>query len=162
MANLAIVYGLRLLPADELEGFEEAKIKLKNGHTASVTMHLIEGGNEEEIKRQLLQSLDAFFDKASESTTGEVTLRLYKGGIQPVSRKSPYSLYSLDIASFTMGASYDQKDALGFINLIGLPIKVRAAVEKAAAEKAAAEQNAGEFAKTSKFAKTSEFAKTSI
>jgi argininosuccinate synthase len=45
-----------------------------------------------------------------------------------VSRKSPYSLYSLDIASFTMGASYDQKDALGFINLIGLPIKVRAAV----------------------------------
>jgi uncharacterized protein YoxC len=62
MANLAIVYGLRLLPADELESFEEAKIKLKNGHTASVTMHLIEGGNEEEIKRQLLQSLDAFFD----------------------------------------------------------------------------------------------------
>ena len=44
-----------------------------------------------------------------------------------MSRKSPYSLYSLDIASFTMGASYDQKDALGFINLIGLPIKVRAA-----------------------------------
>jgi hypothetical protein len=62
MANLAIVYGLRLLPADELESFEEAKIKLKNGHTASVTMHLIEGGNEEEIKLQLLQSLDAFFD----------------------------------------------------------------------------------------------------
>jgi hypothetical protein len=62
MANLAIVYGLRLLPADELESFEEAKIKLKNGHTVSVTMHLIEGGTEEEIKRQLLQSLDAFFD----------------------------------------------------------------------------------------------------
>ena len=50
-------------------------------------------------------------------------LRLYKGNIEPLSRKSPYSLYSLDIASFTMGASYDQKDALGFINLIGLPIK---------------------------------------
>jgi len=62
MANLAIVYGLRLLPADELESFEEGKIKLKNGHIASVTMHLIEGSNEEEIKRQLLQSLDAFFD----------------------------------------------------------------------------------------------------
>ena len=77
----------------------------------------------------LRESLDAFFDKAGESTTGEVTLRLYKGGIQPVSRKSPYSLYSLDIASFTMGASYDQKDALGFINLIGLPIKVRAALQ---------------------------------
>ena len=62
---------------------------------------------------------------------GEVTLRLYKGSFQPVSRKSPYSLYSLDIASFTMGAEYDQKDARGFINLIGLPIQVRAAVMKA-------------------------------
>ncbi len=62
MAKLAMVYGVRLLPADELEKFEEAKIHLKNGQTASVTMHLIEGGNEEEIKRQLLQSLDAFFD----------------------------------------------------------------------------------------------------
>jgi argininosuccinate synthase len=78
----------------------------------------------------LRESLDAFFDKASESTTGEVTLRLYKGGIQPVSRKSPYSLYSLDIASFTMGAEYDQRDARGFINLIGLPIQVRAALKK--------------------------------
>ncbi len=76
----------------------------------------------------LRESLDAFFTQASEATTGEVRLRMYKGNLEPVSRKSPYSLYSLDIASFTMGASYDQKDALGFINLIGLPIKVRAAV----------------------------------
>ncbi len=45
---------------------------------------------------------------------------MYKGNIDPVSRKSPYSLYSLNIASFTMGAEYDQKDAQGFINLIGL------------------------------------------
>ena len=59
-------------------------------------------------------------------------LRLYKGSIEPLSRKSPYSLYSLDIASFTMGASYDQKDALGFINLIGLPIKVRAGLKSKA------------------------------
>jgi argininosuccinate synthase len=77
----------------------------------------------------LRESLDAFFEKAGESTTGEITLRLYKGGIQPVSRKSPYSLYSLDIASFTMGAEYDQRDARGFINLIGLPIQVRAALK---------------------------------
>jgi len=75
----------------------------------------------------LRESLDAFFEKTAESTTGEVRLQLYKGNIQPLSRKSPYSLYALDIASFTMGASYDQKDALGFINLVGLPIKVRAA-----------------------------------
>jgi len=75
----------------------------------------------------LRESLDAFFETVSEATTGEVALRLYKGNIEPLSRKSPNSLYSLDIASFTMGASYDQKDALGFINLVGLPIKVRAA-----------------------------------
>jgi argininosuccinate synthase len=76
----------------------------------------------------LREALDAFFTKVSETTTGEVKLRLYKGNIEPLSRHSPYSLYSLDIASFTMGASYDQKDALGFINLVGLPIKVRAAI----------------------------------
>ncbi|MFN3324502.1 MAG: argininosuccinate synthase [Bryobacteraceae bacterium] len=76
----------------------------------------------------LRESLDAFFEAASRATTGEVTLRLYKGNIEPVSRKSPYSLYSMDIASFTMSESYDQKDAQGFINLIGLPMKVRAAV----------------------------------
>jgi argininosuccinate synthase len=75
----------------------------------------------------LREALDAFFDKVCEPTTGEIKLQLYKGNIQPLSRKSPNSLYSLDIASFTMGASYDQKDALGFINLIGLPMKVRAA-----------------------------------
>jgi len=76
----------------------------------------------------LRESLDAFFEAASQTTTGEVTLRLYKGNIDPVSRKSPYSLYSLNIASFTMGADYDQKDARGFINLIGLPIQVRASL----------------------------------
>ena len=76
----------------------------------------------------LREALDAFFETASQATTGEVTLRMYKGNLEPVSRTSPYSLYSLDIASFTMGASYDQKDAEGFINLIGLPMRVRAAV----------------------------------
>jgi argininosuccinate synthase len=78
----------------------------------------------------LREALDAFFESTCRTTTGEVTLRLYKGNIEPVSRKSPYSLYSLDIASFTMGASYDQKDALGFINLIGLPMQIRAAFKK--------------------------------
>jgi hypothetical protein len=62
MAQLALVYGIRLLPSDELESFEDAKIVLKNGKTASVTLHLIEGGSEEELKRQLMTSLDAFFD----------------------------------------------------------------------------------------------------
>src|SRR5690349_11547531 len=79
---------------------------------------------------RLREALDAFFAKVSEPVTGEVTMQLYKGNLQPLSRKSPNSLYSLDIASFTMGASYDQKDALGFINLIGLPIKVEALLKK--------------------------------
>ena len=61
MAKLALVYGMRLLPADELEEVKDAEITLKNGKKAQVTMHLIEGG-EEEIRKQLLQSLDAFFE----------------------------------------------------------------------------------------------------
>jgi argininosuccinate synthase len=79
----------------------------------------------------LREALDAFFEAVSEPTTGEIKLRLYKGNVEPLSRKSPNSLYSLDIASFTMGEAYDQKDALGFINLIGLPMKVRALAAKA-------------------------------
>ncbi len=78
----------------------------------------------------LREALDAFFETVSRPATGEVTLRLYKGNVEPVSRSSPHSLYSLDIASFTMGAGYDQKDAEGFINLIGLPIRLRAALER--------------------------------
>lgn len=62
MANLALVYGLRLLPADELESFGDAKITLKNDRSARVTMHLIEGESETDIRKQLLESLDAFFE----------------------------------------------------------------------------------------------------
>jgi cell division protein YceG involved in septum cleavage len=62
MPQLALVYGLRLLPADELESVSEAPVQLKNGKTASVTMHLIEGETEREIRSQLEQSLDAFFE----------------------------------------------------------------------------------------------------
>jgi hypothetical protein len=62
MAKLALVYGVRLLPADELESVGEAPVQLKNGRHASVTMHLIEGATEAEIRKQLLQSLEAFFE----------------------------------------------------------------------------------------------------
>ena len=78
----------------------------------------------------LREALDAFFETVGQPVTGEITMRLFKGNLEPVSRKSPNSLYSLNIASFTMGAEYDQKDALGFINLIGLPIKVRASLKQ--------------------------------
>lgn len=76
----------------------------------------------------LREALDAFFASIAKDVNGEVTLRLYKGTVQPVSRRSPNSLYSLSIGSFTMGADYNPKDAEGFINLIGLPIRVRASL----------------------------------
>jgi len=53
MAKLALVYGLRLLPAEDLESFEDASVKLANGRSASVTMHTIECSSEEEIRKQL-------------------------------------------------------------------------------------------------------------
>jgi hypothetical protein len=62
MRQLALVYGLRLLPAEEVESFQDAPIVLKNGKGASVTMHLIEGATEKEIRAQLEQSIDAFFE----------------------------------------------------------------------------------------------------
>src|ERR1700684_1400399 len=74
----------------------------------------------------LREALDAFFTKATEDNTGEVTLRLYKGNVSVVSRKSEYSLYRTDLSSFTMDDSYDQKDAEGFIRILGLPSRTRA------------------------------------
>jgi hypothetical protein len=61
MANLTLVYGLRLLPADEIVEVGEAPIKLKNGREAHVTMHVLEG-SKEDIEKQLRASLSAFFD----------------------------------------------------------------------------------------------------
>ena len=61
MAKLALVYGMRLFPEDELAEVREATVHLRNGRSARVTMHLIEG-SKEEIERTLRQSVDAFFD----------------------------------------------------------------------------------------------------
>lgn len=61
MANLVLVYGLRLLPADEIVSVGEAPVQLKNGNQARVTMHVLEG-SKEDIERQLRTSLEAFFD----------------------------------------------------------------------------------------------------
>lgn len=61
MAKLALVYGMRLFPAEELDEVKEANVTLKNGRGARVTMHLIEG-SKEEIEKTLRQSLDAFFE----------------------------------------------------------------------------------------------------
>ena len=75
----------------------------------------------------LREALSAFVDSTQETVTGEVRLMLYKGSITPAGAKSPYSLYNEDIASFGDSKDlYSHKDAEGFINLFGLPLKVRA------------------------------------
>jgi len=61
MANLVLVYGMRLLPAEELAEVGDAMLKLNNGREARVTMHILEG-SKEDIEKQLKQSVGAFFD----------------------------------------------------------------------------------------------------
>src|SRR5579871_2103388 len=74
----------------------------------------------------LREALDAFVASTQKNVTGEVTLSLYKGNIAIAGRKSDYSLYSTELSSFTMSDAYNQKDAEGFIRLLGLPSRVRA------------------------------------
>lgn len=74
----------------------------------------------------LREALDAFVHETQKEVTGSVTLKLYKGNITVGSRKSEFSLYQTDLSSFTMGDSYDQKDAAGFIRILGLPARSRA------------------------------------
>ena len=78
----------------------------------------------------LRKALDAFMESITETATGSVTLKLYKGSVVATSRTSPNSLYRQDIASFESGEIYDQADAAGFIRLYGLPMRVRAMLEK--------------------------------
>ena len=61
MAKLTLVYGMRLLPSDEIEEVGQAPIKLKNGREAAVAMHIVEG-SKVDIEKQLQNSIDAFFD----------------------------------------------------------------------------------------------------
>lgn len=74
----------------------------------------------------LREALSAFVDSTQQTVTGTVRLKLYKGNIITAGAKSPYSLYSEEIATFSRDEVYNQKDAEGFINLFGLPLKVRA------------------------------------
>jgi argininosuccinate synthase len=77
----------------------------------------------------LREAIDAFVRVTQRTVTGAARIKLYKGTAMLVGRKAEQSLYNPEIASFTMGESYDQKDAEGFIKLFGLPMKVRALVE---------------------------------
>ena len=74
----------------------------------------------------LREALSAFVDSTQQTVTGDVKLKLYKGNITPASTTSPYSLYSEEIATFGEDDVYNQNDSAGFINLFGLPIKVKA------------------------------------
>jgi argininosuccinate synthase len=78
----------------------------------------------------LREALDAFVESTQTNVTGSVTLSLYKGNVSVVSRQSEHSLYRTDLSSFTMGDSYDQKDAAGFIRILGLPSRSRAQARK--------------------------------
>lgn len=74
----------------------------------------------------LREALDAFVDSTQGPVSGKVLLKLYKGNIIPIGRKSEFSLYREDFATFGQEDVYDQSDAQGFINLYGLSLKVRA------------------------------------
>ena len=79
----------------------------------------------------LREALSAFVSKTQETVTGDVKLRIYKGNVTNAGITSPYSLYSEDIATFSDdGGAYSQKDSEGFINLFGLPIKVKALLDQ--------------------------------
>lgn len=78
----------------------------------------------------LREALDAFVSATQSNVTGSVTLNLYKGNVSVAARTSPNSLYRTDMASFTMGESYNQKDAEGFIRILGLPARSLALLKK--------------------------------
>jgi argininosuccinate synthase len=78
----------------------------------------------------LRAAMDAFVNQTQEAVTGTVKVKLYKGTAQTVGRKSPYSLYQENLATFGADEVYNQKDAEGFINLFGLPLKVQAALNQ--------------------------------
>lgn len=75
------------------------------------------------------EAMQAFFDKSQETVTGLVRAKLYKGGVWPLSRTSPYTLFSEDLATFE-GGNYDHKDAAGFIKLNGLRLGMYADIKK--------------------------------
>ena len=78
----------------------------------------------------LREAMSAFFTETQKTVTGEVKLKLYKGNIINAGVKSPYSLHDEEVVTFGEDNVYNQADALGFINLFGLPVKVRANMEK--------------------------------
>ena len=79
---------------------------------------------------QLREALDAFVESTQRTVTGTVRLKLYKGNIISAGAKSPYSLYDHDFVTFEEDDVYNQADGTGFVNLFGLPLKVRALMQE--------------------------------
>lgn len=75
----------------------------------------------------LREALDSFVETTQRNVAGSVALGLYKGNVRVLDRRSPFSLYDTSIAGFAMGSDYDQRDAAGFINILGLPLKLAGA-----------------------------------
>ncbi|MBN2020141.1 MAG: argininosuccinate synthase [Sedimentisphaerales bacterium] len=84
---------------------------------------------------RLREALDAFIDVTQKNVTGSVRVKLFKGRCTVAGVKSPLSLYSGALASFKMGAEYNPTDAIGFIRLFGLPMKVAGTVSRSAKKK---------------------------
>ena len=82
----------------------------------------------------LREALDGFIERTQKVVSGAVRLSLYKGNIAVLSRKSENSLHNTGLSSFTMGAGYDQKDAAGFIRILGLPARSRARIRESKPE----------------------------
>lgn len=82
----------------------------------------------------LREAIDAFVQETQKNIAGTARIQLYKGSCSVLGRKSPYSLYREDFATFGEDDVYNQKDAEGFINLFGLPLKVRALIEQSGDE----------------------------
>ncbi len=78
----------------------------------------------------LREALSAFVDSTQQTVTGDARIKLYKGSCVAAGVKSPYTLYSEEFATFGRDAVYNQKDAEGFINLFGLPLKVKALADQ--------------------------------
>ena len=78
----------------------------------------------------LREALDAFVTETQKEVTGTVTLKLYKGNVAIAGRESEFSLYRTDLSSFTMSEAYNQKDAEGFIRILGLPARSRARIRQ--------------------------------
>ena len=83
----------------------------------------------------LREALDAFVNETQQTVTGTVRVKLYKGNIMSAGSKSPYSLYHEGFVTFGQDEVYNQKDAEGFINLFGLPLKIRALMMQREAKK---------------------------